>query len=66
MIEVVRTDYQAEEFVDFAVEVGRIKCLRGESFVDLVAVGFAGCSDQRYQRYFVVAVVVGSDLTVGH
>lgn len=62
MFGVVRTDYQAAEFVDFAVEVGRIKCLRGEWFVDLVAVGFAGCSDQ---RYFVVAVVVGSGLTVG-
>ena len=63
-----RTDYQEEELIDLVAEVDRINCLRGLRFVDLVAVDFAGCFGQKYQRYFVVAVAVGSDfdLMVGH
>ena len=62
-----RTDYQKEELIDFAVEVGQTSCWWGLRFVDLVAVEFAECSAQKYQRYFAVAVV-GSDfdLRVGH
>ena len=63
-----RTDYhQMEELIDFAVEVGQTSWWWGLRLVDLVAVEFAECSAQRYQRYFAVAVV-GSDfdLRVGH
>jgi hypothetical protein len=58
-----RTDYQEEELIDFAVEVGRTNC----SLAKLVAVDFAVYSAQKYQRYSAV-VGVGSDfdLVVGH
>jgi hypothetical protein len=35
--------------IDFVSEVGQIH-LWGLLFVDLAAVGFAGCSGQKYQR----------------